>query len=111
MADIHIQRIIPTETGKGRAQLVYHIPIAAPVAGVVPTPTSSVESQLQQSEKAALAAGTVVEVVKTIVVLDSQLQSEIVAATRVSWNDVAVDYNRNYDFAYKFYGVTLDANP
>jgi len=41
MADIHIGKISQSETGRGKAQLVYHIPVDTPKAGIVPTPQSS----------------------------------------------------------------------
>ena len=72
MSDIHIGKITRTESGKGRAQLFYHIPIDAPVSGIVPTPTSVIEAQLQQSEIDALAAGSRVEVSTSIVILASR---------------------------------------
>jgi hypothetical protein len=109
MADIHIGKIRQSETGRGRAQLIYHIPIDTPVSGLVPTLTSAIASQLQQAEVDALAAGTLVEIAKDIVVLDSQTESEVAAAIRADWQNVKADYNGQYDFEHKFYGVTLDA--
>ncbi|KPL24188.1 MAG: hypothetical protein AMJ75_04340 [Phycisphaerae bacterium SM1_79] len=109
MADIHIGMIRPSETGRGRAQLVYHIPVETPVAGVVPTPTSTIAGELQQAEIDALAAGTLVEITKDIVVSDSQNQSEVATAVRADWQNVKANYNGQYDFEHKFYGVTLDA--
>ncbi len=109
MADIHIGRIAQSEPGKGRAQLIYHITIDAPVSGIVPTPTSAIASQLQQTEIDALAAGTLVEMTRDIVVLGSQPQSEIAVAIKADWQNVKTDYNNQYDFEHKFYGVTLNA--
>ncbi len=109
MADIHIGKIVRTTSGKGRAQLFYHIPVCSPVNGVVPTPTSAIAAQLQQGEIDALAAGSLVEVPRSIVVLASQTQAEIANAVRVDWQNAKVDCNNKYDFAYKFHGVTLNA--
>ena len=109
MADIHIGKINQTASGKGKAQLFYHIPIDAPVAGIAPTPQSAIASQLQQSEIDALAAGTLIEVSRTIVVLAGQTQAEIAAAVRADWQNAKTEYNEKYNFVYKFYGVTLDA--
>ena len=109
MADIHIGKIVRTASGKGRAQLFYHIPIDAPVSGIVPTPTSSIEALLQQSEIDALAAGSLVEVSRSIVVDTDQTQAEIADAVRTDWHNVRADCNDKYDFAYKFHGVTLNA--
>lgn len=110
MADIHIGKIRQSETGRGRAQLFYHIPIDTPVSGLVPTPTSAIASELQQAEIDALAAGTLVEIAKDIVVSDNQTESEVAAAIKADWQNVKVDYNSRYDFEHKFYGVTLDVS-
>ena len=110
MADIHIGKINRTESGKGKAELFYHIPIDTPVGGIVPTPESTIASQLQQAEIDALAAGSLIEVSRTIVVFASQTQAEIAEAIRADWQNAEADYNDKYNFAYKFYGVTLDAS-
>ena len=109
MADIHIGKINRTESGKGKAELFYHIPIDTPVGGIVPTPESAIAAQLQQAEIDALASGSLVEVSRNIVVLASHTQAEIADAIRVNWQNTKADYNDKYNFAYKFYGVTLDA--
>ena len=109
MADIHIGKIDQTEPGKGKAQLFYHIPIDAPVAGIVPTLQSAIAGSLQQTEIDALAAGSVVEVSRTIVVLAGQTQAEIAAAVKADWQNARVEYNSRYGFTHKFYGVTLNA--
>lgn len=110
MADIHIGKIVRTASGKGRAQLFYHIPINAPVSGVAPTPTSAIASQLQQSEIDALVGGSLVEVSRSIVVLSSQTQTQVANAVKADWQNVKADCNNDYDFTYKFHRVTLDAN-
>lgn len=109
MADIHIGKITRTESGKGKAQLFYHVPVDAPVSGVAPTPTSAIAEQLQQNEIDALAAGSLVEVSRSIAVLAGQTQAEIADAIRADWQNAKVDLNNKYNFAYKFYGVTLNA--
>jgi len=109
MADIHIGRINRTESGKGKAELFYHIPIDTPVGGIVPTPESTIAAQLQQAEIDALAAGSLVEVSRSIVVLAGQTQAQIADAIRADWQNTKADYNNKYNFTYKFYGVTLDA--
>ncbi|MHC4424639.1 MAG: hypothetical protein ACYSYV_00935 [Planctomycetota bacterium] len=109
MADIHIGKINKTESGKGKAQLFYHIPIDTPVSGIVPTPESAIAAQLQPAEIDALAAGSLVEVSRNIVVLGSQMQAEIANAVRADWQNVKADHNDRYNFEYKFYGVTLNA--
>jgi hypothetical protein len=109
MADIHIGKINRTESDKGRAELFYHIPIDTPVNGIVPTPESTITAQLQQAEIDALAAGSLVEVSRNIVVLANQTQAEIADAIRADWQNTKTDYNDKYNFVYKFYGVTLDA--
>jgi hypothetical protein len=109
MADIHIGKITRITSGKGRAQLFYHIPIDAPVSGVGPTPTSAIATQLQQGEIDALAAGSLIEVSRSIVVLAGQTQAEITDAVRADWQNAKANCNDKYNFAYKFYGVTLNA--
>ncbi len=109
MADIHIGKINRTESGKGKAELFYHIPIDTPVGGIVPTPESAIAAQLQQAEIEALATGSLVEVSRTIVVLAGQTQAEIAGAVKADWQNARADYNDKYNFVYKFYGVTLDA--
>jgi hypothetical protein len=109
MANIHIGKINNTESGKGKAELFFHIPIDTPVGGIVPTPESAIAAQLQQTEIDALAAGTLIEVKRNIVVLTSQTQAEIADAIRANWQNTKANYNDKYNFAYKFYGVTLDA--
>jgi len=109
MANIHIGKISRIESGKGRAELFYHIPINTPVSGLVPTPESAIATQLQQAEIDALAAGSLIEVKRNIVVLASQTQAEIADAIRANWQNTRADYNNKYNFTYKFYGATLDA--
>ena len=109
MANIHIGKINRTESGKGKAELFYHIPIDTPVGGIVPTPESAIAAQLQQTEIDALAAGSLVEVSRSIVVLTGQTQAQIADAIRAGWQNTKEYYNDKYNFTYKFYGVTLDA--
>ena len=109
MAAIHIGKISQVESGKGKAHLIYHIPIDVPVAGVVPTPESVVADQLEQTERDALATGAVIEITKDIIVLENQTQAEITTAIKANWQNVKTEYNKQYNFEHKFYGVTLDA--
>jgi len=109
MANIHIGKISRTESGKGRAELFYHIPIDTPVSGIVPTPESEIAAQLQQIEIDALAAGSLIEVKRNIVILAGQTKAEISDAIRSDWQNIKTGYNDKYNFIYKFYGVTLDA--
>lgn len=111
MADIHIGKIQRTQSGKGKAQLFYHIPIDTPVSGIVPTPESTIATQLDQAELDALAAGSLIEVLRTIIVLSNQTQEEIAEAVRTDWQHTRTSFNDKYNFSYKFYGVTLDATP
>ena len=108
MADIHIGTITRTQPGKGKAQLIFHILVTHPVDGIVPTPESSLTG-LDQSEVEALAAGTLVELVRAIGVASSQSQAEIAGAIRRYYAVEALAWNEQFDFEYKFYGVTLDA--
>jgi hypothetical protein len=109
MANIHIGKISRTESGKGKAELFYHIPIDTPVGGIMPTPESAIAAQLQQPEIDALAAGSLVEVSRNIVVLAGQTQAEIADAIRADWQNARADCNDKYNFTYKFYGAKLDA--
>ena len=109
MADIHIGKISESASGKGKTHLIYHIPIRAPLSGIVPTPESMIADQLEQAEKDDLAAGTLVEVTKDIVILENQTQAEVAAAIKANWQNVKTDYNNQYDFEHKFYGITLNA--
>jgi len=109
MADIHIGKISQTEEGKGKAQLIYHIPLDSPVTNIVPTPESSLTG-LEQAEIDSLAAGTLVEVTQDIVVKNSQTQPEIAAVIKADWQNKKSDYNKRYNFEHKFYGVTLSAS-
>jgi hypothetical protein len=90
-------------------QLIYHIPIDTPKAGIVPTAESSIANQLQQAEIDALATGTLVEITKNIVVENDQTQSEVAAVVKIDWHNVKTDVNSQYNFEHKFYGVTLSA--
>jgi len=110
MADMHIGSINKTGPGKGKARLFYHIPIDAPVSGIIPTPESAIAGQLEQVEIGALAAGTLVEIAKDIVVSESQTESEVAAAIKADWQNAKTEYNNQYNFEHKFYGVTLDAD-
>lgn len=109
MVDIHIGKINKTESGKGKAQLFYHLPIDTPVNGIVPTPISAIAEQIQQVEIDALASGSLVEVTRSIVVLAGQTQAEIADAIRADWQNAKTDYNEKYNFTYKFYRATLNA--
>jgi len=109
MADIHIGKISQSTSGKGKAQLHYHIPIDTPVSGIAPTPESAIAGQLQQTEIDALAAGTLAEVAKTIVVKANQPQDEIVNAIKADWQNVRTDYNNRYSFEHKYCGMTINA--
>lgn len=109
MANIHIGKIDRTESGKGKVELFYHIPIDTPVGGIAPTPESTIAAQLQQAEIDALAAGTLIELKRNIVILASQTQADIAEAIQTDWQYTRTDYNNRYNFTYKFYGVTLDA--
>jgi hypothetical protein len=91
MADIHIGKINRTESSKGKAELFYHIPIDTPVGGIVPTPESAIAVQLQQAEIDALAAGSLIEVSRTVVVLASQTQAEIADAVISDWQNARTD--------------------
>lgn len=110
MADIHIGKITESGTsGRGSLALIYHIPIDSPKIGVVPSPLSSIDGQISQAERDALQAGSLVEMGKDIIAEDSQTQAEVASAMKADWQKTKAEYNRKYNFEYKFYGVTVNA--
>jgi len=109
MADIHIGRMNRTGENERSVELHYHIPLDAPVSGIIPTPESVIEWQLEEPEVTALADGSLVEVTKRVAVPDGLSQSEIMDKIKADWSDTKVGYNKRYDFKYRFYGTTLSA--
>ena len=108
MAHVHIRAIRQTETGRGKACLIYHVPIDNPVAGVVPTPESAIDSELSDAERAALADGSLLEVTKTMAVLHAQSKSEIVEAIKADWRNMKADFNQQYTFEHKYHGTIIE---
>ena len=108
MADIHIGKINKTQVGKGKVQLIFHVPVIHPVNGIVPTPESTLTG-LNQAEIDALAAGTLVELARMMGVTSSQSQAEIATAIRAHYAVEFASWNDQFDFEHKFYGVTLNA--
>ncbi len=109
MADIHVGKMEAVGgEARGRARLVYHIPVDSPKEGVVPTPTSEL-SAIDQAEAEALAAGTLVEMSATITVTGQQSQADVVAKLREDWHNRKEAFNTRYAMEYRFYGVTLSA--
>ena len=108
MADIHIGKITKTQAAKGKVQLFFHVPVIHPVSGIVPTAESSLTG-LDQAEIDALAAGTLVELVRTMGLTSSQSQAEIATAIRAHYATEFAAWNDEFDFEHKFYGVTLNA--
>jgi hypothetical protein len=107
MAHVHVREIGVVTNGRGKVNLIFHIPIDSPVVGIVPTPTSSIESELESGEISALAAGTVVELSRDIIALETQATVDIVNAIKASWQSVKSTYNASYNFKYKHYGQTI----
>ena len=87
--------------------MILHITIDSPVVGIVPTPISSIESELEADEISALATGTVVELSRNIIALETQATVDIVNAIKASWQSVKSTYNASYNFKYKHYGQTI----
>lgn len=87
--------------------MIFHIPIDSPVVGIAPTPASSIESELEAGEISALAAGTMVELSRNIIALETQATVDIVTAIKASWQSVKSTYNANYNFKYKHYGQKI----
>jgi hypothetical protein len=111
MADIHIGKITQTRSDKGKAHLYYHIALDKPIVGIVPTPESEIKSLLLQPEIDALAAGTLVEVTRDMVIFSNQTTIEIAGAIKADYNVVKSKYNNKFTFEHKFYGSHLNANP
>jgi len=109
--DIHIGKIEkhPTLPKTGEAQIIYHIPIETPKTGIIPTPVS-VLTNLEQAEIDALANGTLVEFPTSTSVNELQTQAEIVAAIKLNYQNVKAEYNKRYNFEYKYYGVKFNAS-
>jgi len=107
MADIHIGKITKTGATHGMAEVYYHIPIASPKAGIIPTPASSL-SGLLQAEIDALVNGSLVEIPVSIQVLTTQSQTEVVNNIKTDWQNKKTSYNQEYAFEYKFWGQTLN---
>jgi len=99
-----------TRTGENKrtVELFYHISLDSPVGRVVPTPESAIEEQLEPDEIDALAAGTLVEIPKTVTVSDGVTKDGIIAAIKVDWMGKKISYNKQFDFEYGLYGVTLN---
>jgi hypothetical protein len=108
MADIHIGKITKTGATHGTAEVFYHLPIANPKAGVIPTPVSAL-SGLSQAEIDSLANGSLVETPISILVLTTQTQDEVVNNLKADWQNKKTSYNKEYAFEYKYYGQTLNA--
>lgn len=87
--------------------MIFHIPIDSPVVGIIPTPTNSIESELEAGEISALATGTVVELSRNIIALETQATVDIVNAIKASWQSVRSTYNASYNIKYKHYGQTI----
>ncbi|HUU18711.1 MAG TPA: hypothetical protein VMW72_16295 [Sedimentisphaerales bacterium] len=107
MAHVHVREIGIVTNGRGKVNLIFHIPIDNPVVGIVPTPTSLIESEFEAGEISALAAGTVVELSRNIIALETQATVDIVTAIKASWQSVKSTYNASYNFKYKHYGQTI----
>ncbi len=107
MADIHIRKINKIVEGKGKLSLIYHFDLNNPKIGIIPSPISSIDSELQQTEKDALANGTRVEISKIISIKNSQTKTKIVTAIKNNWLNERTSYNSKFDFENKFYGDTI----
>lgn len=107
MSDIHIGKIVKMESGRGVAELYYHIPIVNRKTGIVLTPQSAL-SGLDQIEIDGFANGSLVEILTDIAINSNRTQAEIVTAIKVDWQNVKNEYNDRYTFEYKFYGLKLN---
>ena len=107
MAHVHIREVARLADDRGTVSLIYHIPIDNPVANIIPTPLSNIDNELDQTEKDALAAGSVVELTQDIVALKTQSQNDIVTAIKANWQAEKAAYNQRYNFKYKYFGATI----
>jgi hypothetical protein len=109
MADIHIRETPQVSPSRREIHLIYHILIATPKAGIVPTPLSSIDSELTQAERDALAAGSLVEISQTLVKNEGDTLASVKAKIQQDWDAHKTAYNADYGLTYQYYGSTLGA--
>jgi hypothetical protein len=109
MADIHIRETLQVAEGRREVHLIYHIPVASPKMGIAPTPLSSIDLELSQVERDALATGSLVEIPRTIVKDEGQTLAGIKAKIQQDWDAQKIAYNIDYGPTYQYYGSTLSA--
>lgn len=110
MADIHIGKV--TEKGQVReVELLFHITVNNPVAGIIPSATSSMEAKLDQQEIDALGIGTLVEKRQTIALQPSLNLSDQDVQEKIKqiWSNLAGEFNTRFDKEYANYGDTVSA--
>ena len=108
MSEIHIGKSTPKGANR-EIELFLHIPLIKPIAGVIPTPTSAIDAQLQQAEKDSLSTGQLVEKRQTIVLKESESISDPDVEEKIKriWSTVNEEYNADFDKVYADYGKTV----
>ena len=108
MSEIHIGKSMP-KVAKREVELFLHIQLIKPIAGVIPTPTSAIDAQLQQSEKDSLSTGQLIEKRQTIVLKESQSISDPDVEQKIKqiWSTVNTGYNADFEREYADYGKTM----
>jgi len=109
MANIHIREANVTPDGRRELCLIYHIPVNNPKAGVTPCPISSINAELDITEKNALAAGQLVEKHQTIVKEKIQTIADIKDVIQQDWATQKMEFNNDYDEKYAYFGSALNA--
>ena len=111
MSDIHIGKSVEKNNNKREVTFYMHIPLSKPLSGVIPTPKSSIESQLDQTDKDALGIGEMVEKSQTIVLGEGKniTDSDITAKLKNVFSSRKKEVNDKFNFEYKDFGTKIDA--
>ena len=111
MADIHI--LDGNRTGDGQIysyRVVYHIPIAEPIAGVVFPDFESELPGIDPAELDAIKAGTLYELVKSELYNINVPIATQVQRLKDNWTAYEVKVNTEYPLRYKFFGTELNVD-
>ena len=110
--NIHILKGALVEENKGvlqgTFQVIFHIPISSPVAGIVETP-KSVVPEIEQTEIDALAAGTLNEIEENLNYQTNKTNIGYKQQLKDRWFELNASVNAKYNFEYKYWKVKFDA--
>ncbi len=107
MAHVHIRQTGESRNGKRIVNMIYHIPIDNPNAQIIPTPVSVIDAELDQAEKDGLAAGSIVELTRNIVLPEAMSKADAAPKIKQDWQTVKAAHNADYNFTYKYFGATI----